>query len=135
MNEVIGDNSFKRFVAYKFRIGPILAGKIILEADKLKFVEINDRQAARVNLIANIVDKYIQEGEKKYATITLDDATGQIKCKLFGDDVDRLAEFNQGDTVLVVGLLRSWNNEIYLTPEVIKKKDPAFLLVRKLEIE
>jgi hypothetical protein len=35
----------------------------------------------------------------------------------------------------VIGFARSWNNEIYIAPEIIKKKDPAFLLVRKLEIE
>ena len=32
-------------------------------------------------------------------------------------------------------MLRYWNNEIYITPEIIKKKDPSFLLVRKLEVE
>ena len=35
----------------------------------------------------------------------------------------------------MIGLVRSWNNELYVTPEIIKKKDPSFLLVRKLEID
>jgi len=131
----ISNQSFKRNIAYKFRIGSILAGKPIIEAERLKHVEIEGKQAVRVNILANIIDKYVQEGEKKFASITLDDATGQIKVKTFGEDIEKFSTFNQGDTILLVGLLRSWNNEVYLTPEIMKKKDPSYLLIRKLEVE
>ena len=57
---------FKRNVAYKFRIGQILSGKPIMENEKLKFLELSEKQVVRVNLIANVIDKYIQEGEKKF---------------------------------------------------------------------
>lgn len=126
----------KRYIAFKFRIGNITSGKPVLdENSRLAYLEVNGKEVVRINLIANIVDKFVQEGEKKYGTITLDDATGQIRAKFFGDELDNVTELNQGDTVLVVGLLRYWNNEIYVTPEIIKKKEPSFLLVRKLEIE
>lgn len=127
--------SFKRHIAYKFKIGMLLAGKPTFEGERLKALDVGDKQVVRVNVIANIIDKYIQEGERRFGSLTLDDATGQLKVKVFGDDVERFAPFNQGDTVAVIGLVRSWNNEIYLTPDIIKKKDPAFLLLRKLEIE
>ena len=133
--EQILNSNFKRYVAYKFRIGSILAGRPVFDADKLKHIEINGQEVARINLIANIVDKFVQDGEKKYGTVTLDDATGQIRAKFFGEDIERLGDLNQGDTVLVVGLLRMWNNEIYITPEIMRKKETAFLLVRKLELE
>ena len=126
---------FKRNIAYKFKIGTILSGKPIIENERLRFVEIGDKKAVRVNLIANVVDKFIQEGEKKYGSVTLDDATGQIRVKTFGEDIEKFASLSQGDTVMIIGLLRFWSNEVYLTPEIIKKKDPAFLLVRKLELE
>ena len=127
---------FKRNIAYKYRIGTLISGKPMLdENERLKCVEINSKEIVRTNIIANIIDKYIQDGEKKFASITLDDATGQIKVKTFGDDIKKFSSLNQGDTVLIIGLLRFWNNEVYLTPEIIKKKDPAFLLVRKLELE
>ena len=129
------DNQFKRNVAYKMRVGDILAGKVILDGERFKFLESADKQVVRINLIANIVDKYIQDGEKKYGSVTLDDASGQIKLKTFGEDIDKFSQLNQGDTILVIGLLRTWNNEIYITPEIMKKRDPAYLLVRKLEIE
>ncbi len=131
----MADQSFKRYTAYKLRIGSILAGKPLLEGDRLKALDLGDRQISRANIIANIVDKFIQEGEKKFASLTLDDASGQIKVKAFGDDIERFEAFNQGDTVLVIGLVRVWNNEIYLTPDIIKKKEPSYLLLRKFEVE
>jgi RPA family protein len=132
----MAEQSFKRNIAYKLKVGSIISGKQTLEAERLKFLEVGDKQVIRINLIANVVDKYIQEGERKFGSVTLDDATGQIRIKAFGDDVEKFfGNLNQGDTVLVIGFARSWNNEIYIAPEIIKKKDPAFLLVRKLEIE
>ena len=135
LNTKISTEQYKRNIAYKFRIGNILTGKPLLENDRLKFLELNNKNIIRVNIIANIVDKFLQEGEKKYASITLDDATGQIRVKTFGEDVSKFTPLNQGDTILLIGLLRYWKNEIYISPEIIKKKDPAFLLIRKLELE
>ncbi len=134
----------KRESAYKLRIGDILAGVPILDdthsneesrREILRFVEIGGKQVVRVNIIANIVDKFASEGEKRFATLTLDDASGQIRTKVFGEDVKKFGDLNQGDTLLVIGLLRSFNQEIYILPEIIKKADPRYLLVRKLEIE
>jgi RecG-like helicase len=129
------EQEFKRRVAFKFRIGDIFSGRPIVVEDRLQHVELNGKEVVRVNVIANIVDKYLQEGEKKYGTLTLDDGSGQIKLKFFGEDVSKVSDKNQGDTVLCIGLLRSWNNEIYITPEILKKKSPEFLLVRKLECD
>ncbi|MEK6928256.1 MAG: OB-fold nucleic acid binding domain-containing protein [Nanoarchaeota archaeon] len=131
----MADNQFKRSIAFKLKIGSISQGKPNMEADRLKSIEIDNKTVTRVNLIGNLVDKYIQEGEKKFGSLTLDDGSGQIKIKNFGDEVDKFNALNLGDTLLVIGLLRYWNNEIYLTPEIIKKKDSSFLLLRKLEVE
>ncbi len=125
----------KRNIAYKLRIGNILLGKPVIETDRFKHLDLNDKQIIRINLVANVIEKYLQEGEKKYASITLDDGTGQIRVKTFGEDTEKFSLLNQGDTLLIIGLLRSWNNELYITPEIIKKKDPLYLLVRKYEVE
>jgi RPA family protein len=125
----------KRNIAYKLRIGNIQSGKPILENERLRHMEIEGKPVVRVNVIANIVDKFVQEGEKKFGSITIDDGSGQIKGKVFGEDVEKLSLLNQGDTIMLIGLLRSWNNEVYITPEIMKKKEPSFLLIRKLEVE
>src|SRR3989344_1133994 len=129
------NKQYKRNIAYKLRVGDISAGKLVLEAEKFKQLELGDKHVVKINLVANVTDKYIQEGEKKFGSITLDDASGQIKAKVFGDDIEKFSNLNQGDTVVVIGFLRYWNKEIYLTPDIIKKKDPAYLLVRKFEVE
>jgi len=129
------EQQFKRNIAYKMRVGNILEGKQIFDLDKLKHIELNNKQIVRVNLIANVIDKYVQDEEKKFASITLDDASGQIKIKTFGEDIEKFSDLQQGDTILVIGLLRSWQDEIYITPEIIKKRSPQYLLIRKLEVE
>jgi DNA polymerase III alpha subunit len=129
------DSQFKRNVAYKFRIGDILIGKPIFDGERFGFLELGDRKIIRVNVIGNIIDKYESEGEKKYCFLTLDDGSGQIKIKYFGDDVDKFKNAVQGQTVLIIGNLRNFNNETYIAPEIIKEQDTRYLLIRKLEIE
>ena len=125
----------KRNTAYKLRIGDILKGKPILEQERFRFLELGDKQIVRVNIVANVIEKYNQEGEKKYLVFTLDDASGQLKVKAFGMDVDRFQNIEQGHTIIAIGVLRYWNNETYISPEIIKIQDPKYLLVRKLELD
>lgn len=129
------NNQYKRNIAYKLRIGDILIGKPVMDGERFSFLEIGNKKVVRVNLIGNIVDKFDSEGDKKYIFFTLDDGSGQMRLKAFGDDADKFKDVQQGQTVLVVGVLRSWNNENYVQPEIIKEKDPKYLMVRKLEIE
>jgi len=129
------ESQFKRNVAYKFRIGDLLLGKPIFDAERFSFLELGNKKIIRANVIGNIIDKYESEGEKKYIFFTLDDGSGQIKLKCFGDDAGKFKEVLQGQTVLVIGVLRNFNNETYISPEIIREEDPKYLLIRKLEIE
>jgi len=125
----------KRNVAYKMRIGDILKGKPVLDEGKFIFLELGEKKVVRVNVLANCIDKFVQEGEKKYASVTVDDASGQIRLKVFGDDVEMLTDVNQGDTLQIIGNVREWNGDLYIIPEVAKKVDLRWLLVRKLETQ
>lgn len=128
-------DQFKRNIAYKYRIGDILLAKPIFDADKFLYLELGEKKISRVNIIGNIVDKYDSEGEKQYSFFTLDDGSGQIKLKIFGEDSLKFKNIIQGQTVAVIGTVRNWNNETYIQPEIISEKDPKYLLLRKLEIE
>ncbi len=129
-------DQFKRHIAYKLRIGDILLGKPIFDNDKFINLELGDKKIVRVNVIGNIVDKYEADGDKKYIFFTLDDGSGQIKLKIFGEEgLKKFKGVLQGQTVAVIGTIRSWNNETYIQPEIIKEQDSRYLLVRKLEIE
>jgi len=144
----------KRETAHKLKIGDLLAGTPIVEdipqdpnadpntvnsstmtKERFRFLELGNKHIVRVNIIANVIDKYVSEGDKKYVTLTVDDASGQIRLKAFGEDALKIAEFAQGDTLLIFGVLRSYNGELYISPEITKKTDTRYLLVRKLELE
>jgi DNA polymerase III alpha subunit len=146
----------KRETAYKLKIGDLLAGTPIVEdipqdpnfdptttnssstqatKERFRFLELGNKHIVRVNIIANVVDKYISEGEKKYVNLTIDDASGQIRLKAFGEEATKISDYAQGDTLLVIGVLRSYNSELYISPEITKKVDTRYLLVRKLELE
>jgi len=126
---------YKRRTAYKLRIGDILEGKPVYDEEKFKLLELKGKEVFRTNIIANIIDKYIQDEEKKFGSITIDDASGQIKLKVFGDDIKKFENLSQGDTIQIIGTIRSWNDELYILPELIKKRVPQYLLVRKLELD
>ena len=132
------EQQFKRHIAYKLRIGDILIGKPIVNEERFSFLEFGDKKIVRINVLGNIVDRYESEGgdeRRKYVFLTLDDGSGQIRLKIFGDDYEKFKHVVQGQTVVVIGVLRNWNNETYVSPEIIREMDPKYLLVRKLEIE
>ena len=131
----MAEEQFKRNVAYKLRIGDISNGKPILEDERFSFLDLDDKKIVRVNVVGSIVDKYESEGERKYLNLTLDDGSGQIKLKSFGDDVEKFKNISQGQTVTVIGVLRYFNNEIYISLEIVREQNPKYLLVRKLELE
>ncbi len=135
----------KRNIAYKLRIGDVLKGVPMMNEGRFLFLELGDKKVVRVNILANCVDKFIQEGSrasqvppsevKQFASLTVDDASGQLKLKAFGEDIEPLKEIVQGDTLQIIGNMREWNGELYMIPEVLKKVDTRWLLVRKLEIQ
>jgi RPA family protein len=126
---------YQRATAYKFRIGELLKGQPVMDGERFGLLDLEDKKVIRINVIGNIVEKFESEGERKFAAITLDDASGQIKVRVFGDDVGKLKDFGQGDTVLIIGMLRYFSGELYILPEIMKKKEPNYLLIRKLERE
>lgn len=125
---------FKRQTAYKIKIGDLFKGTPVIENERFSALEIDGKRVGRVNIVANVVEKYVSS-EKQYISLTIDDASGQIRIKIFGDDTIKFQDVNQGDSVLIVGVLRQYNDETYITPEIIKQQDPKYLLVRKLELE
>lgn len=123
----------KRFTAYRLSIGMVLNAEKLFEEERFYAINFNNKEIVRVNIIATVVDKFVSD-IKPYTTITLDDNTGVIRVKAFADDTSLLENIEIGDTVLVVGLLREFNNELYILPELVKVIDPKWLLARKLEL-
>ena len=92
---------------------------------------VKDKKISRVNVIATIVNKNITEA---YGFLTLDDSTSQIRVKAWREDVKILDNVSIADTALIIGKLREYNNEMYIIPEVVKKVNLNWELVRRLEL-
>lgn len=129
----MADEFKKRRTALKYSIGMILNGNPKIVDNKFQFQEINGTGALRTNVIANVVDKYVSN-QKPYSSLTLDDGTGNIRVKAFADNAQTLMPFEIGDCVKIIGLIRFYNDELYLVPELITSVDSQWLIVRKLEL-
>jgi len=54
----------QRATAYKLRVGDILKGKPVINEERFNFLELGNKQILRVNLVANVIERYEAEGGK-----------------------------------------------------------------------
>lgn len=125
----------ERQIAYKVWISDIVNSNYIKqEGWNPNYVELDSKKIARVNIISTVVGKFISE-DGNYGTITLDDSTDTIRVKAFGSDVPKISEISIGMLIRFIGKVKKYNDEIYLSPEIIREiEDPNWILVRKLEL-
>lgn len=123
----------KRLTAIKTRIKPITTGKFVKhEGFNPSYVITNlGLKISRARILATVVDKFISESGK-FSSMTVDDGSDTIRAKAFNSFI--LNSVNVGDIVDVIGKVREYQEEIYILPEVIKKLDSNWELLRELEI-
>lgn len=129
-------NAQPRLVAYKVWISDLINGNYIKEAGEWdpNYLLVKNKKISRVNIIASVVMKY-QNETNTYVSIVLDDSSETIRLKTWKQDISLLNNINIGDTVLIVGRPKFYNNEIYIVPEIVKKlENQDWLLLRKLEL-
>jgi len=139
----------ERQVAKKVQIKTINLGDFVKqEGFNPSYVDVDGFKISRVRVLATVIDKFVSE-DGNYITLTLDDTTDTIRCKIFmnsnfPDSTSRQNLINQkvisniekGDLIDVIGKIREYNEERYIQPEIIVKiEDPNFEVLRKLEIE
>lgn len=125
----------QRQTAYKIWIANLISSVYTKGAAEFEpgYVTVNGNQISRINIIAGIIDKFTGEG---YSTITLDDGTGTIRVKAWKEITALLNNFEVGDLVNVIGKVKSYNNEIFIAPEIARPIDnPLWLKVRKQELK
>ena len=145
----------ERQVARKIDIKTINSGNFVQierksEEDRYlpNYIEVNGMKISRVRVLATVIDKFVSE-DGNYATLTLDDTTDTIRCKIFMNsnfsdnisrqnliDLEAINNIEKGDLIDVIGKIKEYNEERYIQPEIIVKiEDPNFEVLRKLEIE
>jgi RPA family protein len=125
----------KRLTAKKASIGEIVKGRFVKKSGfESSYVLTNlGRRLSRIRTVGVIVDKFISPDDK-YATITLDDSTDTVRCKVFVN-TKIFDGFGAGEMVDVFGKIREYNGEIYIMPEIITGVEPNFETLRLLELQ
>ena len=125
--------SKERQIAYKVRISDLFKGNYVIQGGwDPNYIELNDLKVSRVNIIAAVVDKQLTDN---LATVSIDDGSATIVGKSFNEEIKKIKDINIGDVVLLIGRPRRYNDELFISIEIIKKVDPLWAKVRILELE
>ncbi len=122
---------FRRRTAYKVWIGDIHRAKSKVQESGLLVYDIREKDVARVNILGGVINVFSAEN---YGSMMVDDGSGNIRLKVWGDDKDLFEGKNIGDVVLVVGRVGDFNGERYVRPEIVRKVEMDWALLRRLEL-
>lgn len=132
------ESEIQRMPANKTRIADIINGKYFYPNQEQKragyVITPFGKRLIRVNLVATIIDKFLNEDES-YSSLTLDDGTDNIKIKAFKEEAKNLVRFELGDLVLAIGKIREYSGEVYVVVEAVRKLDDVnYESMRRLEL-
>ena len=114
--------------AVKLRIKDLVEGTYDGKSVSTLFGEVSEAR-----ILGTLIDIYVTDDEN-YMALTLDDGTETVRIKAWRQDVEKLKEFSKGDFIDAVGKVREYNEEIYLTPEVVSRVSPNKWVLRELEL-
>lgn len=123
------ENIQKRQPAYMVEIQEILEGTFTkTEGWDPNFVTTSfGLKVSRVSVIGTVIE--IQDN-----AITLDDSSGIITIRSFEPFKD-FDELKSGDFIMIIGKLRQFNDETYITPEICTKLSPEWIKYRNGNIQ
>ena len=122
---------YQNQTAIKILIKDILEGYLTQENNEgLTFLQTTSKRIHRINLIGVVVKK---EKTGSITNVFVDDASGKIVIRFFEENKST-EKISVGDVIVVVGKIRSYQEEKYISPEIVKKVAPLWLKVRSLEL-
>jgi RPA family protein len=123
--------TFVRSVARKSKINQLLQGKFIEGTEEVSsHILTQTQKVTRCDVMGSIVHK---EQVGNITNLLLDDGSGRIVVRIF-EESDQVNKLTIGSTVLIIGKVRMYNRERYISPEIIKPIVPLWLHVRALQI-
>lgn len=114
--------------AVKLRIQDLIEGTFDGKAVHTLFGDVSEAR-----ILGTLTDVFVTD-DNSYISLTVDDGTETIRIKAWRNDVKKLEKFSKGDIIDVVGKVREYNEEIYLTPAVISKVSPNKWVLWELEL-
>lgn len=127
------DNKITRATAIKIAIIELIKGEYIQEKEQNpNYLKTNDGRAVyRINTLGIVASK---DKVGSMTNMLLDDGTGQIILRFFEEN-SYLENIDLGDILVIIGKIRVFNNEKYISPEIVKKTSPEWLKVRLAELK
>ncbi len=98
-----------------------------------KCIHTTSGTVSEARVLGTLIDVFTTDDDS-YISLTLDDGTETVRIKAWGPEVQKLKVFSKGDLIDVVGKVREYNEEIYLTSDVIFKVSPNKWVLRELEL-
>lgn len=128
-----GSTRKKRQTARKVRIKDLNRGKYIKEEgfNPNYLLTPYGYKISRARIVATVVDKFKSEDES-FGSLTVDDGSDTIRGKYF-QDLSEIERVEIGDLVELIGKVREYNGELYLNPELVKRRDVNWELLHGLE--
>ena len=120
-----------RTVSKMISIRDIIGGTYIQEQENEPnyLLTIKKEKIYRCNIMATILTK---EKNGFIINFTVDDGSGIIVVRSF--EINKLIEeLKVGDTILIIGKIRVYNNDKYVSPEILKKINPIWLKTRIIQ--
>ncbi len=93
-------------------------------------IVVDDNPVSRINLIATLVVKEPQD-----QLYIIDDASGSIALRTFGNENRSLASLEVGTILSIIGRVRIFDSERYVSAEVVCPVDKKMRKLRSLELE
>ncbi|MBI2584106.1 MAG: hypothetical protein HYW25_05545 [Candidatus Aenigmarchaeota archaeon] len=123
----------KRITSAKVKIREVSEGRYVNgEGLNPNYVLSKDgKRLSRVWIIGTLVRRFAIP-EKHFYSITLDDGSSTIRVKAFGSKI--LEKLSEGDIIEIIGKIRKYGDEVYVTPEVAWKTDANAEAMRELDI-
>ncbi|MCK5233279.1 MAG: OB-fold nucleic acid binding domain-containing protein [Candidatus Aenigmarchaeota archaeon] len=124
---------FKRIPIQRCRVCDVLSASPASDGNGNFFESPLSDRLSRVHLFGIVREVFASE-DNKYAFITIDDTTGIIRCKAFGN-TEVVTDIKAGHMVDVIGRIREYNDEVYIMPEIVRvQSDPNIETLRWVEI-
>jgi RPA family protein len=121
----------KRQTAYKVWISHLINNNGTVDDTGLAYIPVGDKKVVRANIVGSVIGKELREG---FGSLVLDDGSENVNARVWGEDTSLLNDIEIGDLVLVIARLGEFNGNVYLRPEVVKKIDMDWALLRRLEL-
>ncbi len=122
----------QRHTAYKVRAKDLTKNEYVSRAGESDYVLINEKQVSRVRMIVTVVNKFTNE-ERKSGTLIVDDCSDLISVRAWENEFHLIDKINIGDLIQIIGRVRKYNDDVYITPEIIKKVSPNEYVLWKVE--